>query len=103
MRQIRLVVGLFLVLILIATTGLCAGGEEGRYQAVNITALEPAMVVFIIDTKEGHIWTWGAMFQEDPERKITSALVYEGKVRPGKASGELVDGRGLPRSEKGVE
>ena|SRR4030067_3156039 len=59
--------------------------QIGRYQAFQV--IKPnstSMVVFILDTQEGHMWTWS---------EITNATVilYEGKVKPGVKMRESVD------------
>ena len=63
-----------------------ANEEIGRYQAMKI-ALETASVsVLIIDTKEGHLWVWGASTSGD-----LWDLTYMGKARPGQKMGDLIE------------
>ncbi len=85
---------------------LFAGGSpawadsDGRYRAIvlheggssnNSATLAPK--VFILDSRDGHMWTW-----EQNARKRTpkgglsfgNALIYQGRVRPGKTAGEVI-------------
>jgi len=69
--------------------------ETGRYEAVRLQ--EGARVgesgslrskVFILDTVEGHFWTW------EQDLRLGSTLTYRGKARPGKKAGEVIEQRG---------
>ncbi len=57
----------------------------GRYQAVRMDS----NAVFIIDTKEGHLWVW--VIQKDSEGQPAEFLFYQGKLMPGADMGELID------------
>ena len=46
--------------------------KENRFQAINLTATS----VFIIDSKEGHLWIFGASPQ-------STWLQYVGRLKPG--------------------
>ena len=59
--------------------------RTGRYQAVRMDN----NAVFILDTKEGHIWVW--VIQKDNKGKPAEFLFYQGKVIPGSKMGELID------------
>ena len=70
--------------------------ETGRYEAVRLQ--EGARVgesgslrskMFIIDTVEGHFWTW------EEDLRLGSTLTYRGKVRPGTKAGEIIEQNGL--------
>lgn len=50
--------------------------------------------VLILDTQEGHFWTWSEnelLQGKSGERRYGNALIYRGKVRPGKQMGEVID------------
>jgi hypothetical protein len=67
--------------------------DIGRYQAVDITKSDTSSTdaVFIIDTKEGHMWVW----KEWPTiRNVVQGgriVIYMGKVKPGKKLGDIID------------
>lgn len=63
------------------------GGRFGQTAAVQSR-------VFILDTQEGHYWTWGEseiLPGGREERRIGPALIYQGKLRPGKQPGEVIE------------
>lgn len=74
---------------------------EGRYEAVVIpqangsgqgTSLQPK--VFILDTEEGHLWTWSeneVIYGELDKPQFGSVLIYQGRVRPGERMGEIIE------------
>lgn len=72
-------------------------GETGRYQAVPLESEGHARGgsrVFIIDTQDGHIWTWSGnelVSSGGKERRYGPAFVYHGKVRPGNRMGEVIE------------
>ncbi len=94
----KILVGLMLGLALMP-----AGAQEvGRYQAISLSqggrsgdrgALTAK--VLIIDTKEGNLWTWSEnelLLQGHQQgRRYGNALIYQGKVKPGKRMGEVVE------------
>ena len=55
-------------------------GPVGRFQAVKLTNSS----VFIIDTKEGHLWAWSI-------HKMASGIVYQGQITPGEKMGDVID------------
>jgi hypothetical protein len=73
----------------------------GRYQAVALLeggrtgtsgSLQPW--VLILDTVEGHLWTWEENVRLEPPGRAPSfgtALVYQGRVRPGTRIGEVIE------------
>lgn len=71
--------------------------EAGRYQAVAIDGDRSGRSsgrVLIIDTQDGHVWTWSGnelLGDGGNGRRYGSAFVYQGKVRPGNKSGEVLD------------
>lgn len=74
---------------------------DGRYQAVSLPEAGRAgqsgginAKVLILDTQEGHFWTWSEnelLQGKGGERRYGNALIYQGKVRPGKQMGEVID------------
>lgn len=77
-------------------TGIHAA-ETGRYQAVPLESEGNARGgsrVFIIDTQDGHVWTWSGnelVTGSGNERRYGPAFVYHGKVRPGSRTGEVIE------------
>ena len=65
-------------------------GPVGRFQAIKFDSHD----IFIIDTKEGHLWTWGT------STETGSVLIYEGRVMPGYASGDIIKITPEPKNEK---
>lgn len=71
--------------------------ETGRYQAVPLESEGSARGgsrVFIIDTQDGHVWTWSGnelVGGGGNERRYGPAFVYHGKVRPGSRTGEVIE------------
>ena len=90
---VTVVVMLFSILI---TPNLFAQ-EIGRYQAVAIPRIEgDGKYVFIIDTKEGHTWSWNewpTRYKTDGSLMMYGArqIIYQGKVRPGKKIGDIIE------------
>lgn len=80
-----------------------AGAQEDgrRYEAVVIPqgarfgeggSLQPK--VLILDVREGHFWTFEENVRlpdQGPGAAFGSALIYQGRVRPGTRAGELVE------------
>ena len=64
-------------------------GSVGRFQAVR---MDDSAVV-ILDTKEAHLWVFGATGSG-------FYMVYGGKIRPGEKAGEIIDSSSL-RFKKG--
>ena len=65
--------------------------ELGRYQVVALPKVEgEPTYALIIDTKEGHIWTWGESNREKGTSKVGRYLIYQGKVKPGSRMGEVI-------------
>ena len=71
--------------------------ETGRYQAVPLESEGNARGgnrVLIIDTQEGHVWTWSGnelVGSGSNERRYGPAFIYHGKVRPGSRTGEVIE------------
>ena len=57
----------------------------GRYQAIRLDS----NAIFIIDTKEGHMWVW--VIQKDNLGQPSEFLFYQGQVSPGSDMGDLID------------
>lgn len=80
-----------------------AAAAQGRYQAIavpetgssaQISGISPK--VFILDTEEGHLWTWteNETIQQDAgPPKLGTVLIYQGRLRPGTRSGDIIDQR----------
>ena len=69
-----------------------AADEVGRYQVVALPKTDTVSYqsVIVLDTKEGHIWEWSAQ----PSYGSSAGgyyLRYQGKVRPGKTMGEIIE------------
>ncbi|WP_305910106.1 hypothetical protein Q9L42_001950 [Methylomarinum sp. Ch1-1] len=75
--------------------------EDGRYHAIVLheggrTGQSGSFMpkVFIIDSKQGHMWTWEQKTKlQTPkgEFALGTVLTYQGQVRPGKQIGDMVD------------
>ncbi len=75
--------------------------QYGRYRAIvlhdgiasgNSGHLIPT--VFIIDSKEGHMWTLDQntkLYAPNSRFSLGTVLTYQGQVRPGKKMGEIVE------------
>lgn len=88
---------------LLAST-LCSpatwAGEDGRYQAVvlhsagasgNTGSISPK--VFILDTRDGHMWTWEQNARVQRKKgglSFGNILTYQGRLRPGTHAGEVI-------------
>lgn len=78
-------------------SGALSAADTGRYQAVPLNGEGPARVgsrVLIIDTQEGHVWTWSGnelITDGSSGRRFGSAFIYQGKVRPGGKHGEIIE------------
>ena len=87
-------------ILLAAGHGNAMAGEEGRYRAIvlqeggasnNSATLAPK--VFIMDTRDGHMWTWEQNSRiTTPRGGLTfgNALIYQGRVKPGERPGDVV-------------
>lgn len=94
-----LTVGILWVLLVLPPI---ADAHEERYQAVVINEgarggqtgqLRPK--VFIIDTQEGHMWTWMENVIGSGSAPLGTVLTYQGQLRPGKKGGEIINERSL--------
>jgi hypothetical protein len=63
---------------------LSTTAQEGRFQACS---MEEGLV-FIIDTKEGHMWLWRPGTIGQPRAMI---LMYQGQLCPGAQMGHVID------------
>jgi hypothetical protein len=75
--------------MLLAAAIVLPGAAEAfeRYQAVVIQE-GPSPRVLIMDTREGHLWTW-----TETIRGSDQELRYQGRVRVGKRAGEVIQER----------
>jgi hypothetical protein len=78
-------------LLAVAATALAEDGV-GRYQALKIGTGADAYGVFIIDTKDGHIWVWAE--GETSDGRLRSRLRYGGKLIPNE-KGDVTEVKGL--------
>ena len=91
---------LMLVFALIVLTTPLHAGEPGRYAAIALHeggavgqsgVLKPK--VLIIDTADGHLWTWSEHQLLGPSEgghAYGSAITYQGQLRPGRKMGDVV-------------
>lgn len=78
-----------------------AGDEPGRYQATVLhegaqggKSAKLIPKVFIMDTKDGHMWVLEQntkLHKPKGEFAIGTVLIYQGRVRPGKKMGEIIE------------
>jgi hypothetical protein len=83
---------LFFLMLLVTSSAVVAGDDIGRYQAIALPRTESTSYtsVMILDTKEGHLWAWTSQ-PNIGETRGGVYLRYLGKVRPGKAIGEVIE------------
>ena len=100
--SIRFMQYLFIIMVVFLTALPVEASEENdRYQAIvlheggqgnQFGKLLPK--VFIIDSKDGHMWILEHNTKlHDPKGSFSlgSVLTYQGRVRPGKKMGEIVE------------
>lgn len=102
-RVTRVVSGIAALVVGWLMVGPVLAGDEGpvgRYAAVALVegqrmagtgSLQPR--VLILDTAQGHLWTWEENVRLDQPGKAPTfgaAVIYQGRVRPGSRIGELV-------------
>ena len=62
-----------------AATGIAVATENDRYKAIPVAG---GGYVFIIDTREGHMWTWNSAAQGQASPSgANPKVVYQGNVR----------------------
>ena len=80
-----------------ALMGVAHAAEVGRYQAIPLegeASSRGGSRVLIIDSQEGHVWTWSGnelIADTGSGRRYGAAFIYQGKVRPGSKTGEVID------------
>ncbi len=87
--------------VLLLAANAAAADEDGRYRAVVLheggrTGQTGVFLpkVFIIDSRDGHMWTWEQKAKLPGAKSgfaLGTILTYQGRVRPGKNMGEVVD------------
>ena len=93
--RILLRVGSILTATLLA--GASYAADIGRYQAIPLEgegASRGGSRVLIIDSLEGHVWTWSGnelIAEGGSGRRYGAAFIYQGKVRPGNKAGDIID------------
>ena len=75
--------------------------QTGRYQAVVIPEAgrsgqnaNLSARVLILDTVEGHLWSWGenaTLSDHDGRPRFGTALIYQGRIKPGIRMGEVIE------------
>lgn len=98
---VKLLYLLIYISALLITQPVSADEEYGRYRAIVLneggrSKLSSSVIprVFIIDSKEGHMWTLDQKTKlPDPkiDFSLGTILTYQGRVRPGKKMGDIVD------------
>ena len=84
---------LIILIILLASPSISYADEIGRYQAIDISKSESSSSdeVFIIDTKEGHMWVWKEFPTIQNIQQGGRIVIYMGKVRPGQKIGDIIE------------
>jgi hypothetical protein len=90
----KIIIILAIVFLLLVALPALAEDGVGRYQALKIGTGADAYGVFIIDTKEGHIWVWAE--GETSDGRLMSKLRYGGKLSPSE-KGNVTEVKGLRR------
>ena len=89
-----LVIILSLMLVMMINTNAMAG-EMGRYQALVVQESKGSTLpkVLIIDTIEGHLWTWAESYTKVTAQggEVGTFLEYQGKLRPGQKMGDRIE------------
>lgn len=80
-----LIGGVALALIALAEPAV-ADEASSRYQALVLPSRPPDQQVFIIDTKDGHIWR----YWQHPGSPASEGVIYLGQIAPGTRSGEVI-------------
>ena len=76
--------------LLLAMGSPISAAEAGRYQALEINVGKKSEYnIFILDTKEGHMWLLETK-ESRVDGKLSGALKYQGKLRPGNKAGEII-------------
>lgn len=81
----------------VAMTVTAHAADNGRYQAIPLdgeAASRGGSRVLIIDSQEGHVWTWSGnelISDSSSGRRYGAAFIYQGKIRPGKKTGEIIE------------
>ncbi|WP_152555658.1 hypothetical protein [Methylomarinum vadi] len=100
-RLIHSLVGPVIGLLLPSANSPVAAEDDGRYRAIVLHeggrsgqsgSFMPK--VFIIDSKDGHMWTWEQKAKLADSKggfALGTVLTYQGRVRPGKKMGEVID------------
>jgi hypothetical protein len=95
--------GVLTAAVLFGTTlsGTTVADEDGRYRAIVLheggamgQSGSFAPKVFIIDSRDGHMWTWeqkSRLHDSKGNFALGTVLIYQGRVRPGGKMGEVVD------------
>lgn len=90
-----------LLSVFLVTSPVMAAEENGRYRASVLHEggqigqsgkLVPK--VFIIDSKEGHMWILEQntrLYDPTGNFSLGTVITYQGRVRPGKKMGDIVD------------
>lgn len=86
-KQLIFMLALAIALI-ISAPALTEAQEVGRYQALSVDSKEKPGV-FILDTKEGHLWLWERGVRG--EEKDIFRIIYQGQVTPGKKIGVVIE------------
>ena len=87
-------------LLLVLLAGGVRAQDDGRYQAVVLHSAGASSgsgsispKVFILDTRDGHMWTWEQNARVQRRKGALSfgnILTYQGRLRPGKQPGEVI-------------
>jgi hypothetical protein len=88
--KLRLIGAILLFGILVSQ--IVFAEENGRYQMIvmpKVNSLDADKIV-VLDTKEGHIWTWSNYQKVQGVSEGGRYLTYQGKVRTGQKSGEVI-------------
>ena len=89
------------ILLLGSLSTTAQGENDGRYRAIVLheggssnQAMTLSPRVFILDSRDGHMWTWeqnSRIHDAAGQLKFGTVLTYQGRLRPGTKSGEVVE------------
>ncbi len=89
-----------LLWLLILAAPVLQAADDGRYQAIVLHSggasegrgsISPK--VFILDTRDGHMWTWeqnARVTRRPGGLSFGNQLIYQGRLRVGRHAGEVI-------------
>ena len=94
MRKHPIIIPLILFMAVFTLSAPVLAENVIRYKPILVQGgdnnLYPPKVI-IVDTKDGHVWLWQERGKKDSlENTPDAQIIYQGKVMPGRAPGDIV-------------